>query len=78
VYRSRIGSGSNSLVSAYFDGDPTTSFTLAGTGMARQEADVDAGVNWVYDEGALFFGYQGTIRKGMSDHGLHGGIRLMF
>jgi hypothetical protein len=46
--------------------------------MARQEADVDAGVNWVYDEGALFFGYQGTIRKGMSDHGLHGGIRLMF
>ena len=78
VYRSRIGSGSDPLVTAYFNGDPTTSFTLQGTSAARQEADVDAGVNLVYDDGALFFGYQGTIRKGMSDHGIHGGIRLMF
>jgi uncharacterized protein with beta-barrel porin domain len=78
VYRSRIGSGNNSLVTAFFNADPTTSFTLQGTGLAGHEADVDAGVNMIYDDGALFFGYQGTIRKGMSDHGIHGGIRLMF
>jgi hypothetical protein len=78
VYRSRLGSESNSLVTAYFNGDPTTSFTLPGSVPARQEADIDAGVNFVYDDGALFLGYQGTIRKGMSDHGIQGGIRLMF
>lgn len=78
AYRSQIGSGSGSAVTAYFNGDPTTAFTVDGLSSARHEVDVDAGLNVVYDDGSMFVGYQGTIRKGMSDHGIEAGLRFMF
>jgi outer membrane autotransporter protein len=77
-YRSQVGSQHGSNVTAYFDGDPNTSFTVDGTGTARHQVDVDAGLNFVYDDGQMFVGYQGTFRKDLSDHGLHAGLRFMF
>ena len=78
AYRSQIGSGSSSTVSAYFNGDPTTSFTVDGVSPGRHEVDVDAGVNVVYDDGIMFIGYEGTLRNSMSNHGIHAGLRFMF
>ena len=78
AYRSQIGSKGDSTVTAYFNGDPTTQFTVDGVSAGRHEVDVDAGVNVVYNEGAFFVGYLGTIRKDMSDHGLHAGVRFLF
>ena len=79
AYRSPIGSGPDSGVTAYFNDDPTTFFTVAGQPAARHQGDVDAGVNFVVnDEGAFFVGYQGTFRSDMTSHGLVAGIRLEF
>jgi uncharacterized protein with beta-barrel porin domain len=77
AYRSQISGSSTGAVTAYFDGDPNTTFTVDGASN-RHEVDVDAGVNVVYDDGSFFLGYQGTIRNQMSDHGVHAGIRLDF
>jgi len=65
-------------VAAYFDGDPSTAFTVDGTTGGRHEVDVDAGLNVVYEDGSIFLGYQGTIRKDMSDHGIQAGVRFLF
>lgn len=77
VYRSQISGSRTGAVTAYFDGDPNTTFTVDGASY-RHEVDVDAGVNVVYDDGSFFLGYQGTIRNQMSDHGVHAGIRMDF
>ena len=78
AYRSQIGGSTSPSVSAFFNGDPTTAFTVDGSELGRREVDVDAGLNIVYEDGLFFLGYQGTIRKDMSDHGVHAGIRLRF
>jgi uncharacterized protein with beta-barrel porin domain len=78
AYRSQIGGNSTPAVTAFFNGDPTTTFTVDGTELSRREVDVDAGINIVYDDGSYFLGYQGTIRKDMSDHGIQAGIRIRF
>jgi hypothetical protein len=78
AYRSEIGSNHGSTVAAYFDGDPSTAFTVDGTTAGRHEVDVDAGLNVVYEDGSMFVGYQGTIRKDMSDHGIQAGVRFLF
>ncbi len=78
AYRSQLGGSSTQTVTAFFNGDPTTTFTVDGIGAARQQVDVDAGLNVVYDDGMYFLGYQGTIRKDMSEHGVHAGFRMRF
>lgn len=78
AYRSQIGSGQDQTVTAFFDADPTTSFTVNGISPDRHEVDVDAGINLVYEDGAMFAGYQGTIRSNMAEHGFHLGLRFMF
>lgn len=79
AYRSEVGGSHNSQVTAFFNDDPTTTFTVDGLTSARHEVDVDAGLNLVYEDGsAWFIGYQGTIRKEMSDHGLQAGVRIQF
>jgi uncharacterized protein with beta-barrel porin domain len=78
VYRSEIGSGQSPTVTAYFNGDPTTTFSVDGIPASRHEVDVDAGVNLNYYDGSVFLGYEGTIRNGVSDHGFQAGIRVAF
>jgi uncharacterized protein with beta-barrel porin domain len=79
TYRSQIGSGSDAGVTAYFNGDPTTTFTVAGQPAAKHQGDVDAGVNIVVnDEGGFFVGYQGTFRSDLTSHGVVAGVRLEF
>ena len=79
VYRSQIGSGGGNSISAYFDADPSTTFTVTGVAEARHEIDANAGVNWVFDDaGALFVGAQATSRTGHTSVGLNFGVRLEF
>jgi outer membrane autotransporter protein len=79
VYRSQFGTGGPDSVTAYFNGDPTTSFTVTGVPEGRHELDANTGVNWVFDDaGSLFVGYQGTFRSGHHSNGLNFGVRLEF
>ena len=79
TWRSEIGNGPDSSVTAFFNGDTTTSFTLAGVPAAKQELDANIGMNIVFDDaGSLFFGYQGTMRSGYSSHGINAGLRIEF
>lgn len=77
IYRSQIGGATAPAISAYFDGNTAAGFTLDGTPF-RHEADIDAGLDIVddVDRMSIFVGYQGTIRKQMSDHGVMGGVRI--
>ncbi len=79
VYRSELGNSAATTVSAYFDGNTDTTFTVTGVPAARHEEDINAGVNFVFeDAGSLFVGYQGTLRTGYSSHGINLGLRLEF
>jgi uncharacterized protein YhjY with autotransporter beta-barrel domain len=79
VYRSAIGNAGDNSVTAYLNGDSSTSFTVAAVGASRHEIDADAGINFVFDDaGSLFVGYQGTMRSSYSAHGINAGIRLEF
>lgn len=79
AYRSQMGSGGDSTVTAAIEGIDATTFTVAGTPLARHELDADAGVNLVWDDsGTLFVGYEGTMRSGHAAHGVDVGLRLAF
>ena len=79
AWRSALGTPGDSSVSAFLNGDPATAFTLTGGSVARHEIDADAGINVVFeDSGSLFVGYQGTMRSGLSAHGIDAGIRIEF
>ena len=79
AYRNQIGSGGGNTVSAYFNADPSTAFTVTGVAEARHEIDANAGVNWVFDDaGALFAGVQATTRTAHTSVGVNLGVRLEF
>ena len=78
-YRTVQGTGPSENVTAYLNGDPTTSFTVAGFGQPRHEINTDLGFNYVIDDqGGFFFGYQGTQRGGKASHGISLGMRIEF
>ena len=79
AYRSELGGGGrDNEVSAYFDGDAATSFTVVGPDAGRHELDLDEGLNAVMDDGTLFIGAQETVFSDTTELGLHGGIRIAF
>ena len=79
AYRNQIGSGNGNVVTAYFNADPTTTFSVTGVGEARHEIDANAGVNWVFDDaGSLFAGVQATTRTAHTSVGANIGVRLEF
>ncbi|NBC36756.1 autotransporter domain-containing protein [Novosphingobium sp. FSY-8] len=79
AYRTALGSAGATTVSAYMNGQTESAFTVTGLAASKNEFDVNAGVNWVFDDaGALFVGYQGTMRSSYQNHGLNFGIRLKF
>jgi len=72
-------SGGDTVVAALMNGDATTAFTVAGLSKAKNEIDVNSGLNVMFDDaGSLFIGYQGTYRANYQSHGINAGIRLEF
>ena len=79
AYRYQVGGGQNNIINAYFDSETDTAFQVTAVATGKSEVDANAGVNWVFDDaGALFVGYQGTVREGYNSHGINLGIRLEF
>jgi len=83
AYRYKVGGGDNNVINAYFDGENSgtynTSFQVTAAALGKNQVEANAGVNWVFDDaGALFVGYQGTVRDGYNSHGINFGIRLEF
>lgn len=78
-YRTVQGTGPSDNVSAYLNGDATTTFTVTGVGQPRHEINTDMGFNYIIDDqGGFFFGYQGTQRGGKASHGITLGMRIEF
>jgi len=78
AYRSQLGGGSGDTVSAYFNGDPTTTFAVTGSEADRHELDLDGGIDVPMDDATFFLGYQETARKELTEAGFHVGIRIPF
>lgn len=64
-------------VSAFFNGDSASIFTVSGPGYGRSAFDVDAGLNFnVSPSASLFAGYEGRFRKGLTAHDFSAGFRV--
>jgi fibronectin-binding autotransporter adhesin len=67
----------NRGVSALFNGNPATAFTVTGVRPGRSELDVDAGLSFGISPGSsVFAGYEGTFRKDLRSHGVSAGFRI--
>ncbi len=67
----------NNDVAAFFNGNSASTFTVSGPNYGRSAFDVDAGLNFnVSPTAALFAGYEGRIRKGLTSHGFSAGFRV--
>ncbi len=66
-------------ISAIYDGNANTAFTVSGVAPGRAEFDLDAGLSYaVTDAASIFAGYQGTLRNDLNHHGVSGGVRFSF
>lgn len=64
-------------ISALFNGNSASAFTVSGVKPSRSQVDVDAGVSFAIGERAsVFVGYQGRFRSDMNSHGVSGGVRF--
>lgn len=67
----------NNNVAAFFNGNGASAFKVSGPNYGRSAFDVDAGLNFnVSPTAALFAGYEGRIRKGLTSHGVSAGFRV--
>ena len=66
-------------VTSFFNGNAASAFTVEGAGYGRSGFDADAGLNFnVSPTAAVFAGYEGRFRKGLTSHGVSAGFRLSF
>ncbi|MEG3154478.1 autotransporter domain-containing protein [Sphingomonas sp. RB1R13] len=64
-------------ISASFNGNSASGFTVSSLNSSRSEFDIDAGLNFnVSPTAALFAGYEGRLRKSYTSHGASVGFRL--
>jgi outer membrane autotransporter protein len=69
----------NNDVSAFFNGDPTTGFSVSAVRSGRTEFDADLGVSYGINRNFMIFaGYEGTYRKDLRSNGMSAGLRLNF
>src|SRR6185312_8016970 len=66
-------------VSAYFNGDPATAFTVSAVPTGRSEFDADLGLSYGISRNFMIFaGYEGTYRNDLHSNGVSAGLRLGF
>ncbi|MCY7287146.1 MAG: autotransporter domain-containing protein, partial [Cryobacterium sp.] len=64
-------------VTALFNGNGASTFTVSGPDYGRSAFDADAGLNFnISRTAALFAGYEGRFRKGLNSHGVSAGLRI--
>jgi outer membrane autotransporter protein len=66
-------------VSAFFNGNTATAFTVSAVSIGRTEFDADAGLSYAVSRNfTVFAGYEGTYRKDLHSNGVSAGLRLSF
>ena len=76
AYRYDLKSRNND-VTAFYNGNSASAFTVEGAGYGRSGFDADAGLNFnISRTAALFAGYEGRFRKGLNSHGVSAGFRV--
>ena len=69
----------NRNISAFFNGNAASAFTVSGVRPDQSEFDIDAGFSYaVSPNTAIFAGYQGTLRNDLNRHGVSAGARISF
>lgn len=69
----------NNDISAMFNGDAATAFTVSAVPTGRSEFDADAGLSYgVSRNFMIFVGYEGTYRNDVHSNGVSAGFRLNF
>jgi outer membrane autotransporter protein len=69
----------NNNVSALFNGNSATAFTVSAVPTGRSEVDADLGLSYgVSRNFMLFAGYEGTYRNDLRSNGVSAGFRLNF
>jgi fibronectin-binding autotransporter adhesin len=78
VYRHNLDSQRDDIT-ALFNGDIATEFTVNAVTPKKDQLDVDAGVNLQASPNlAIFAGYQGTFRGDLNSHGFSAGLSYSF
>jgi outer membrane protein OmpA-like peptidoglycan-associated protein len=66
-------------ISAFFDGNPATAFTVSGVRPDQSEFDIDAGLAYAAsDDMSFYVGYQGTYRSDVNRNGVSAGLTIRF
>jgi outer membrane autotransporter protein len=69
----------NNEVSAFFNGNSATAFTVSAVPLGRIEFDADIGLSYAVNRSfTLFAGYEGTYRKDLHSNGVSAGLRVNF
>jgi len=69
----------NRDITAAFNGNAASAFTVSGVEPGKSEIDVDAGLSFALSPtSSIFAGYQGAFRKDLTRHGVSGGVRFGF
>ena len=78
VYRHNLDNKRNDIT-AFFNSDAATEFTVSAVTPKKDQLDVDAGVNFQANPNlAIFAGYQGTFRGDLNSHGFSAGLSYSF
>jgi len=78
TYRYRVN-GNSRDVTAYFNDNPPTTFTVSALNSGRSQVDFDAGIGIALGSSArAFVGYQGMFRSDLNSHGAYAGISFSF
>jgi autotransporter-associated beta strand protein len=66
-------------VRAYFDGLSSDLFTVSAQRSNKMQGELDAGLSYAIGKtSSIFFGYAGTIRSDLTEHGVNGGVKFAF
>jgi outer membrane autotransporter protein len=66
-------------VRAFFNDIGSDQFTVSGQRSAKMQGELDAGLAYGIGKNAsIFFGYEGTLRKSLTEHGVNGGVKFAF
>jgi outer membrane autotransporter protein len=78
VWRHRLDNQDDDIT-AFFDGNSATKFTVSAVRPADNQIDLEAGLNYAINPNlSVFAGYQGLFRDDLTSHGASAGLRFSF
>ena len=69
----------NGGITAFFDGNPASAFTISAVTPGDDQIDLDAGLNYAINPSfSIYAGYEGMFREDLTSHGFSAGLRYAF